>query len=292
MIRLQNRFLFYDGEKIKNSAEVISVDLTSTDCKDKKFFVNDKEVVPNSGKLHFNNNNPTTLSVVCKDKNGRFLWKTNAIMLNYEDENDSVGFDVKEELKKIEDMFDFESLKEEVKNVKEVLSELNRKEPINREELDAIVDNFNIFTKNISEKISATEKSISSYKNTIDLYISTYSNDMVARISELINKVNGIKIPESPFDLDLGEHDVPAGYFVSFENGKIAKYKFGQREPFGVVLPDGKIRTKGTCDVRNDGVDIKVGTAVMGDKNGIASKYSKGYPVVKILDSSHCTIVL
>lgn len=292
MIRLQNRFLFYDGEKIKNGAEVISIDLTSTDFNNKRFFVNEKEIAQNGGKLHFNNNNPTTLFVTCKDKNGKFLWKTNTVMLNYEDEDNSIGLDVQEEIKKIQSMFDSDSLKRDLESVKNSLKELKTKEPISREEIDAIVENFNIFTKNTSDKISAVERSISSYKNTIDLYMNTFSNDMVKRLSETISVVENIKIPESPFDLDLGEHDVPAGYFVSFENGKVSKYKFGQKEPFGVALPDGKIRIKGACDVRNDGVDIKVGGIVMGDKNGIASKYSRGYQVVKILDSSHCTVVL
>lgn len=293
MIRLQNKFLFYDGEVYDSNLDFICIDLVNMENDDRKFFIDEKELTRDKDKLYFKNeDNCSTFFVSCKDKNGRFMWKTNAIMVNYSDKSNMKNIDVNEELKRIESMFNAEAVKLEIEKMKEEIQNVKFDDMPTREELNGIVENFNIFVKNISDKIEKTERAMESYKNGIDICINTYSNGMVEKISEISQKVDRIKIPESPFDLDLGEHDVPAGYFVSFENGKVEKYSFCSREPFGVSLPNKKIRVKGACDVRHDGVDIKIGRIVMGDKNGVASKYSKGYPVVKIKDASHCTIIL
>lgn len=293
LINLQNKFLFYDGEKQKKENDFIIVELINIENDGRKFFVDDLEVQRNGNKLLIpNNDNYSTFNIVCKDKNGRFLWKTNAIMIQYElvhnDEN--IMSEIEEKLNKIRQGFNVQEVKDEIEKIKTNINNLSNMS--NDEDINFLVESFNSLAKSVSEKVSNIEEIVLGYDKKIELLLTEYTNEVSGMISDVDKKVNSIEIPENPFDLDMGDVDVPVGYFVAFEDGIIKKYKFGNKYPFGVVLPSKKIRTRGYCVVRHDGKDISVGTNVIGDENGIASKYSKGYPVIKMIDASHCGILM
>lgn len=293
LIRLQNKFLFYDGSYCKKDADFIMVELMNIENDGRKFFVDNVEVQRNGNKLLIPNEDKySTFNIVCKDKDGRFLWKTNAVMVQYESEHNEPDFmaEVEEKLSKIRQGFNVQEVKDEIEKLKAGIKDLSNMS--NDDDISFVVDSFNSLAKSVSEKISNIEEIALGYDKKIDLLLSEYTADISEKISALENKIDSIEIPENPFDLDLGGHDVPTGYFVAFEEGMVKKYKFNNKYPFGVVLPNKKIRTKGYCIVRHDGKDIVSGVNVFGDENGIASKYSKGYPVIKVIDTSHCGILM
>ena len=294
MVRLQNKFLFYDGEKIKKDSEFITIELVNLENDGRKFFVFDKEVPRNGNKLIIpNKEDCNTFNVVCKDKNGRFLWKTNAVIISYEDTLSNVDItmeEIEKKLNKIREGFDAEGIRSEIKKVKDEVLKIGDM-PTN-EEMMGVVENFNILANSLTSKVSDIESIVKNYDKKIELFLSEYTKEVSEKMEGMKSKIDKMEVPDSPFDLDFGKHDVQSGYFVSFDGGAIRKYKFCNKMPFGVVLPDGKIRTKGYCVVRHDGVNISLGITVMGDENGVASKYSKGYPVVKIVDASHCGILI
>ena len=293
LIRLQNKFLFYDGSHYKKDADFIMVELINIENDGRKFFVDNVEVHRNGNKLLIPNEDKyNTFNIVCKDKDGRFLWKTNAVMVQYESKYSDTDFmaEIEEKLSKIRQGFNVQEVKDEINKLKAGIKDLS--DMSNDDDISFIVDSFNSLAKSVSEKIANIEEIALNYDKKIDLLLSEYTADISIKISELEKKIDSVEIPENPFDLDLGKHDVPTGYFVAFEDGLVKKYKFGNKYPFGVVLPNKKIRTKGSCIVRHDGKDVVAGINVFGDENGIASKYSKGYPVIKVIDTSHCMILM
>lgn len=289
MLRLQNKFLFYDGTCYENKTQFITIEVKNNIDEDERLCVSDRDLIRDGENFLLETSCALEpFNIVCRHKDGRFLWKTNTVSINYEEEHPELK-DISEKLRGLESVFDVNEIREAMRELKNQIDELEGRID-DENSITILVDNFNNLANRLSSEISSAKRASESVDGRVETYLMTYSDSMLKQISEIREEVK--KIPkDNPFDIDMGTHDVPVGYFVSFTDGLIEKYKFGTKLPFGVVLKDKKIRVKGYCPVIHDG-SVEVGGLAMGDENGMASKYSKGFPVIKMIDETHCGIIL